>query len=65
MMQNALINIPKIRLLLVPEQDSSLRDQGHHVLEARVVKINEAFVAAVIIKDIEPYMCSIIPQQCK
>ena len=64
MMQNALINIPKLRLLLVPEQDSSLREHGHHVLEARVVKINEAFVASSNHKG-EPYMCSIIPQQCK
>ena len=46
MMQNALINIPKLRLLLVPEQDSSLREQSHHVLEARVVKINEAFATS-------------------
>jgi hypothetical protein len=31
-----------------------LNGQGHHVHEARVIKINEALQQIVIIKDIEP-----------
>ena len=41
--KNALINFPKLRLLLVPEQDMSLMDRVIFVHEARVVKTNEAF----------------------
>ena len=41
--KNALINFPKLRLLLVPEQDMSLMDRVICVHEVSVVKTNEAF----------------------
>ena len=41
--KNELINFPKLRLLLVPEQDMSLMDRVIFVHEARVVKTNEEF----------------------
>ena len=37
-MQNALINIPKLRLLLVPEQDSSLMDKVIMFIKVEALK---------------------------
>jgi hypothetical protein len=42
--RNALINFPKLRLLLVPKQDTSLMDIVTFDHEERVVKTNEAFL---------------------
>ena len=45
---------PQASTLAHPRARYQLNGQGHHVHEARVVKIHEAFEATIIISDIEP-----------
>ena len=63
--QFALINIPKLRLLLIPEQDSNLSEQGQLVHEMRVNKINEGIAANDNLNDIELFLSPTLLIQIK
>ena len=54
----ALINIPKLRLLLIPEQDNNLNEHGQLVHEMRVDKIDEGITANDNLKDAELLLSS-------